>query len=85
MRLKNKIAVITGGSSGIGLSTAALFLKEGAEVVITGTNNTKLQRAKKALGDCCLAITADVKSLPAIDKLYEQVSQHFGRGVDILM
>lgn len=85
MKLENKIAVITGGSSGIGLSTAELFLKEGAEVVISGSDTAKLQRAKKALGDRCLAIIADVKSLQEIDKLYQQVSQHFGRGVDILI
>jgi len=53
-RLKNKVAVITGGNSGIGLSTAKVFIEEGAKVVIFGRNQKTLDDAVETLGrDCC--------------------------------
>src|SRR5690348_10357392 len=64
-RLTNKIVLITGGSSGIGLATARLFLAEGARVAITGRNQQTLDAAKAALGDGVLTIQADATDIEA--------------------
>lgn len=85
MKLDNKIAVITGGNSGIGLSIAELFLQEGAKVVIVGRNKERLQQAQNKLGKHCLAIPADVTQLSDLDSLYHQAKQHFKRGFDVIV
>ena len=83
-RLKNKIAVITGGSTGIGLATAKTFIEEGARVIITGRNEDTLAQAVVEIdSDRITAIKSDTSKLSDIDTLAEQIKSDFGR-VDIL-
>ena len=63
MKLEGKIAVITGGSSGIGLSTAQLFIKEGAYVFITGRRQNELDEAVEQIGKDVTAVQGDVSNL----------------------
>ncbi|WP_440122433.1 SDR family oxidoreductase [Tenacibaculum sp. Ill] len=79
--LKGKIAVITGGNSGIGFASAQELKNQGATVIITGRNSEKVKEASKKLG--VQGIVADVKSLSAIENLVEQVKRDFNK-VDIL-
>ncbi|MEM9052339.1 MAG: SDR family oxidoreductase [Bacteroidota bacterium] len=79
--LNGKIAVVTGGNSGIGYETASELKNRGAEVVITGRNSEKVENAAGALG--VTGIVADVSSLQAIDNLVNQVSGRYGK-IDIL-
>ncbi|NTF41782.1 SDR family oxidoreductase [Rhizobium rhizogenes] len=79
MRLKNKVAVITGGNSGIGLATARLFLAEGAKVVITGRNPQTLAAVAKELGDNVLALQADTTDIPAMEKAFAEAAEKFGK------
>lgn len=81
--LSGKVALITGGNSGIGLATAKLFLQEGAKVAISGRDAITLKRAKAELGGDALAIRADVGSLKEIDAMYSQIEKAFGK-IDIL-
>ncbi|HEU4554776.1 MAG TPA: SDR family oxidoreductase [Chitinophaga sp.] len=83
-KLKNKVAVVTGGSSGIGLAMAKLFAAEGARVAITGRNQANLQAAAAAIGDQAIGIPGDVASLPDLDRLYTTVQEQLGR-IDILV
>ena len=82
-KFKNKIAVITGGSTGIGLATAHRFIKDGAQVVITGRNQDALDIAVAKLGDRAIGIRGDVANLDDLDRLFAQVQKKFGR-VDVL-
>ena len=82
-KLSNKIAVVTGGSSGIGLATAQRFIADGAKVVITGRNGKTLDAAIAELGDRAIGISGDVAKLADLDRLYTQVKEQFGR-VDVL-
>jgi len=79
--LTGKIAVITGGNSGIGYATAKKFKDDGANVIITGRSTERVSRAAEELG--VKGIVADVGNLAAIDSLVEQVKSEFGK-VDIL-
>ena len=81
--LAGKAAVITGGSSGIGLATARRFLKEGASVVIAGRRQVELDRAVAQLGGDIIAVQADVSRLEDLDHLYARVREVRGR-IDIL-
>lgn len=74
-RLEGKVAVITGGNSGIGLATAKRFQEEGARVAISGRSKKTLDEAVKTLGNGLLAVQADVSKLADIDKLYAEVSR----------
>jgi NAD(P)-dependent dehydrogenase (short-subunit alcohol dehydrogenase family) len=82
-KLQGKVAVVTGGNSGIGLATAKLFAREGASVVISGRNKETLAQAAKEIGGDVLAVQADVSKLGEIDKLYAATIQKFGK-IDVL-
>jgi NAD(P)-dependent dehydrogenase (short-subunit alcohol dehydrogenase family) len=82
-RLNNKVAVITGGSSGIGLATAKEFVGEGARVVIFGRNKEALDKSVKELGQNALGIEGDITKLEDLDKLYQQTFANFGK-IDVL-
>lgn len=81
LKLHNKVAVITGGNSGIGFATAKLFKAEGATVIITGRSEEKVQQAAAELG--VEGIVSDVQDLSSIDRLVEQVKKAHG-AVDTL-
>lgn len=82
-KLSGKIAVITGGNSGIGLSTAELFAREGAQVVITGRRKSELDAAVAKIGPSAVGVQGDVAELDDLDRLYAQVKERFGH-IDIL-
>jgi NAD(P)-dependent dehydrogenase (short-subunit alcohol dehydrogenase family) len=82
-KLNGKIALITGGSTGIGLATAKLFQQEGARVILTGRNAEALEAAQKELGPEAVAIASDTSNLKEIEKLMGVIRQKFGR-IDIL-
>jgi NAD(P)-dependent dehydrogenase (short-subunit alcohol dehydrogenase family) len=82
-RLDGKIAVITGGNSGIGLATAHLFVQEGAYVFIVGRRQSELDAAVKHIGKNIFGIQCDVSNLKDLDRLYDTVKQQKGR-IDIL-
>lgn len=82
-KLKGKVAVITGGNSGIGLATAQRFAAEGAHVFITGRRQSELDDAVKLIGENVTAVQGDVSNLADLDRLYSIVKKHKGR-IDIL-
>lgn len=82
-RLKDKRALITGGTSGIGLETARRFVAEGARLAITGKNPATLDAARKELGENVLVIASDASEIAAQKNVAETVRQAFG-GLDIL-
>ena len=82
-RLKGKRALITGGTTGIGLETAREFIREGARVAITGTNPATLEAARKELPADTLVISSDASDVSAQKPLAERVRQSFG-ALDIL-
>lgn len=82
-RLKGKRALITGGSTGIGLETALLFLKEGARVAITGKNPETLGKACKELGPGVLVIQSDAADAAGQTAVAEKIRQEFGN-LDVL-
>jgi NAD(P)-dependent dehydrogenase (short-subunit alcohol dehydrogenase family) len=82
-RLEGKVAVVTGGNSGIGLATAKRLQQEGARVAISGRSKKTLDEAVKAIGNGVLAVQADVAKLAELDKLYTEVSQKLGK-IDVL-
>lgn len=81
--LEGKVAVITGGSSGIGLATAKLFQQVGAQVAISGRNQKSLDEAVKELGTGVLAVRSDVSKLGDLDLLFDTVTKKLGR-IDVL-
>ena len=81
--LEGKVAVITGGTEGIGLATAKLFVTEGAYVFITGRRQKELDEAVKAIGTNVSGVQGDVAQLADLDRLYETVSNVKGR-IDIV-
>ena len=86
-RLEGKVAVITGGSSGIGLATAQRFVEEGAYVFITGRRQSQLDQAVKQIGknnnNNVTGVQHDVSNLADLDRLYATVKEQKGR-IDIL-
>ncbi|HWD67494.1 MAG TPA: SDR family NAD(P)-dependent oxidoreductase, partial [Caulobacteraceae bacterium] len=82
-RLGGKIAVITGGNSGIGLASAKRFAAEGAQVVITGRRQAELDSAVRALGGDVLAVQGDISNLGDLDRLFDTVRSAKGR-IDVM-
>jgi len=82
-KLENKVAVITGGNSGIGLATAKRFVAEGAYVFVTGRRQAEVDAAVKEIGDNVTAVQGDVVKLADLDRLYATVKAKTGR-IDIL-
>src|ERR1700758_5582989 len=78
-RLTGKVAVVTGGNSGIGLATAQRFHEEGAQVVISGRDQKTLDQAVKTIGGNVIAVRADVAKLADLDRLYKTVADKFGK------
>src|SRR5256885_927267 len=82
-KLAGKIALITGGSSGLGLATAKRFVAEGAHVFITGRRQPELDAAVKEIGGNVTAVRGDVSNLADLDRLFVTVQEQKGR-LDIL-
>ena len=78
-RLEGKIAVITGGSSGIGLATGERFVAEGATVYITGRRQAELDAAIDIIGDHARGVRGDISKLEDLDRLYSQIAAESGR------
>jgi NAD(P)-dependent dehydrogenase (short-subunit alcohol dehydrogenase family) len=83
-KLNGKVAVITGGSSGIGLATAKRFVQEGAHVYITGRRQSELDKACREIGKNVSAVSGDVANLEDLDALYKKVSDD-KRKIDIVV
>lgn len=79
MRLAGKTALITGGTSGIGLATAKLFVAEGAEVIVTGRNRQTLDTAQRELGERALAVQADATEEGAAERAVAEGIARFGK------
>jgi len=82
-KLEGKVALITGGNSGIGLATAKQFVNEGAYVFITGRREAELAAAKKQIGKNVTAIQGDVSNLDDLDRLFAQIRKEKGN-IDIV-
>jgi NAD(P)-dependent dehydrogenase (short-subunit alcohol dehydrogenase family) len=82
-KLKNKVAVVTGGSAGIGLGAAKRFAVEGAQVFITGRGQLELDKAAAAIGGNVHTVRGDTSKLADIDRIYDNVKEKAGR-IDIL-
>lgn len=82
-RLEGKVAVVTGGNSGIGLATAKLLRQSGAKVAISGRDQSTLDAAVKDIGDSTLAVRADISKPDDLDALFTKVQKAFGK-IDIL-
>lgn len=83
MRFQDKVVVVMGGNSGIGLASALGFAKEGARVAITGRNPDTLASAARQIGEGTLAVSADMADLAAMDRFIAQVKAQYGR-IDVL-
>jgi NAD(P)-dependent dehydrogenase (short-subunit alcohol dehydrogenase family) len=82
-RFEGKVAVVTGGNSGIGLAAAKRLQEEGARVAIAGRSKKTLDEAVKTIGNGVVAIQADVAKLADVDKLFADVSRQLGK-IDVL-
>ena len=82
-KLEGKVAVITGGNSGIGLATAQRFADEGAHVFITGRRQAELDQAVKHIGHGAVGVQGDVAKMADLDRLYATVKEQRGR-IDVL-
>ena len=82
-RLKNKVAVITGGTTGIGFATAKRFIDEGATVILTGTNPKTLEAARSELNGGAEVIASDASKADDVKALFEHVVTTFGK-IDVL-
>src|SRR5258705_11220207 len=78
-KLEGKIALITGGNSGIGLATAKQFVSEGAYVFITGRRESELAAAVKEIGSNVTGVQGDVSNLGDLDRLFAQIKREKGK------
>jgi len=78
-RLKGKVALVTGGNSGIGLATAKAFHREGAKVIITGRNPETLNTAAAEIGDDVVALRGDVSDLRHLDEVFDTIKEKHGK------
>src|SRR5262249_58169576 len=78
-KLDGKVAVTTGGSRGMGLATAKLFVKEGAYVYITGRRQKELDEAAREISKNVTAVQGDVANLADLDRLYAVIKEKHGR------
>jgi NAD(P)-dependent dehydrogenase (short-subunit alcohol dehydrogenase family) len=83
-KLKDKVAVITGGNSGIGLATAKLFATEGAKIAITGRNQETIESSLKEIGNGALGFTSDVSKVQTLETLFAKINQGLGK-IDVLV
>src|SRR3954463_16538846 len=83
-KLKNKVAVITGGNSGIGFGIAQEFKNEGVKGVIVGRNQETLNSAVAQLGDKFIAINADVTKVADLERVFKETSEKFGK-IDVVV
>lgn len=82
-KLSDKVALVTGGTSGIGFATARRFIAEGAYVFITGRRGRELESAVEELGPRCRGVKSDVSVLADLDRVYAAIREH-GRGLDVV-
>jgi NAD(P)-dependent dehydrogenase (short-subunit alcohol dehydrogenase family) len=82
-RLVGKVALVTGGSSGLGLATAQRFATEGAQVFITGRRKDELDHAVEHLGHGVVGVQGDISNMADLDRLYEVIKEKAGR-LDVL-
>ncbi len=82
-KLSNKVALVTGGNSGIGLATAKLYRDEGAQVIVTARSNETFEKAKKEYGDLFDVVQADVSKIEDLNRLYAHIKTKYGR-LDVL-
>jgi NAD(P)-dependent dehydrogenase (short-subunit alcohol dehydrogenase family) len=78
-RFEGKVVLITGGNSGIGLAAARRLASEGAEVVLTGRDGAKLEKAVKEIGPSAFGMVADISNIREIDAMYRQVKEKYRR------
>lgn len=83
MKLTNKVALITGGTSGIGLETAKRFRDEGAHVIVTGINPARLEEAKKELGPEAMVISADLRNVAEVESVFTAIRTRYDH-IDVL-
>jgi NAD(P)-dependent dehydrogenase (short-subunit alcohol dehydrogenase family) len=83
MKASNKIALVTGGTTGIGLATAKRLRDEGATVIVTGVDKTRLADAAKELGDSVTVVKADFRKPAELDALFKNIEKNHGR-IDML-
>jgi NAD(P)-dependent dehydrogenase (short-subunit alcohol dehydrogenase family) len=82
-KLADKVALVTGGSSGLGLATALRFVGEGAKVFITGRQKRELENAIEQIGHGAVGVLGDISNLADLDRLYEVIKEQAGR-LDVL-
>ncbi len=82
-KIQDKVAVITGGNSGIGLATAKAFVREGAKVALLGRDAETLDAAVSELGDAAIGVQGDVTNLGDLDRLFAAVKETYGK-IDVL-
>lgn len=82
-RFEDKVVVITGGTDGIGLTTAKLFAAEGAHVYVTGRREERLDEALEEIGNGAVGVQGDVSDLADLDRLYAEIKRNHGR-VDVV-
>ena len=78
-KLDGKIALVTGGTSGIGFATAKLFVAEGAKVYVTGRRQERVDETVKEIGNSCIGVQGDAGKMADLDRLFKQVGEEHGK------